>query len=202
MLQKVRENQGLTLVEMLCATVILLLLGLLINTGLHMAVSNYRRMVLQSESQLLMSTLSDVLADELRYAKLAPDPSPSPAVPPLEVLSYSSGRYGSNAKLKVCAGDNINGGQIYVEDASASPSPAPYYILPAGSYGGETWACGVKPDDLKITYDSGTGLFNVELKVTEMTLTKDASGNMIRAFVSPSPPLAETKFTVRRLNSN
>lgn len=68
MRKKLKDNGGLTLVEMLCAVAILVLLCLMMNTGIGMAVKTYRDITAESEAELLVSTLSDALADKLRYA--------------------------------------------------------------------------------------------------------------------------------------
>lgn len=69
MARKWKDSRGFTLVETLCAVAILVMLGLLINTGLHLAMRSYRDLTAQSELELLAASLSDALADELRYAQ-------------------------------------------------------------------------------------------------------------------------------------
>lgn len=69
MRRKLAGHEGLTLVELLAAVVILILLGLILNAGLQMAMTSYRAMIAQSETELLLSTLADILADDLRYAE-------------------------------------------------------------------------------------------------------------------------------------
>ena len=75
MRRKLAGQGGLTLVEVLAAAVILVLLGLIVNAGMQMALSSYRAMVAQSETGLLLSTLADTLADDLRYAEVTVDGS-------------------------------------------------------------------------------------------------------------------------------
>ena len=67
--RKLRARRGLTLVEMVAATAVLALLALMLHTGLLMAQNSYRQVTGESERQLLVSTLSDLLANELRYAR-------------------------------------------------------------------------------------------------------------------------------------
>ena len=67
--QKLKNSRGLTLVEMMAASAILILLALMLHTGLIMAQDSYNKMTSESESQLLLSTLTDLLAHELRYAR-------------------------------------------------------------------------------------------------------------------------------------
>jgi len=66
--RKLRDSGGVTLIETLCAVVILTLLGLLLNTGLQMAVKSYHDMTAESETQLLLNTLTNALSDKLRYS--------------------------------------------------------------------------------------------------------------------------------------
>lgn len=70
MRKKLKDAGGLTMVEMLCAVAILVLLVLMMNTGMHMAVRNYYSLTSESETELLLSSLTDTLADKLRYAVL------------------------------------------------------------------------------------------------------------------------------------
>ncbi len=68
-LKKIRNRRGVTLVEMTAAAGVLALLGLVLHTGLFMAQDSYTTMVAESESRLLLSTVSNLLSDELRYAR-------------------------------------------------------------------------------------------------------------------------------------
>lgn len=75
MKKKLKDNGGLTLVEMLCVIPILMLLCLLANTGFNMAVDSLRERTAGSETQLLLSSLSNALADKLRYCVVTEDTS-------------------------------------------------------------------------------------------------------------------------------
>lgn len=68
MRKKLADAGGFSLMEMLCAVVVLSLLCMLTGTGIQMAMSNYFTLVGESETQLLLSTLSSALSDKLRYA--------------------------------------------------------------------------------------------------------------------------------------
>ena len=115
MKKKLTDAGGLTLVEMLCAVVILILLGLLLNTGIQMAVRSYRDMVAQSEVELLLSTAIDALSDDLRYAQdvkyLSGDTSR---------FIYRSDSFGPNTQLK------LENNQITANGKR---------VLPSGAYG-------------------------------------------------------------------
>ena len=63
-----KNKSGLTLVEMLCCVVVMLLVSIGMVNGVSLAVRNYQSSLMASESQILCSTLTSVVSDELRYA--------------------------------------------------------------------------------------------------------------------------------------
>lgn len=65
---KNKKTAGLTLTEMLCCVVIMLLVSIGMVNGVSLAVRNYQSSLMASESQVLCSTLTSVVSDELRYA--------------------------------------------------------------------------------------------------------------------------------------
>lgn len=144
MRRKLKEAAGLTLVEMLAAVAVLILLGLILNTGMQMAVGSYRTMIARSEVELLLSTLADALGDDLRYAQ--------------EVETDADG------KLKTyqdASGDTVGlvigpDGQAYAGDKR---------VLPPGAYGRGAYA--VKTMD--ISFAEADSCFTVELKVGQKT---------------------------------
>lgn len=172
MIHKTRDSRGLTMVEMLCAVAILVLFALMLNTGLNMAMDNYRSMVLRSEADILVSTLSNVLTDELRYARNVEFNGDN------TLKQYDSLLYGEDTKLTVGTGaSEKKEGQIYAEtNASVAPvDPAvatvPYAVLPESSYGKGMWSYGVDPASaatgMKITRVIGENCFEVKLHVKE-----------------------------------
>ena len=68
MKKKLKDSAGFSLVEMLCAVVILVLLCLMLNSGLSVAVKSYFDITAESETQLLLNSLTNAIAGELRYA--------------------------------------------------------------------------------------------------------------------------------------
>lgn len=69
MKRKLNSASGLTLVELLCAVVILMLLGLLVNAGVRMAVRSCQELTAHAETRLLLSTAAAAVAEELRCAQ-------------------------------------------------------------------------------------------------------------------------------------
>jgi type II secretory pathway component PulJ len=118
MRRKLAGHEGLTLVELLAAVVILILLGLILNAGLQMAMTSYRAMIAQSETELLLSTLADILADDLRYAE-------DVAAKEGMLDSYFSDSYGEGTRLR------LENGKVYADGGGNSG----LRVLPDGAYG-------------------------------------------------------------------
>lgn len=140
--QKLKSRRGLTLVEMVAAAGVLALLGLMLQTGLFMAQDSYNKITGESESQLLLSTLTDLLSNELRYARDVVTGEDG------RLQHYTSVNYGRNTTLSL----NENG-QLEANDRQ---------MLSGGAYGNgayriETWS---------IVYDDATKVFTAHLKVT------------------------------------
>lgn len=66
-LNKIRSNKGLTMVELLCATLIMLLVSAGMVSGVQLAQRQYLKSVRNSEAQVLYSTIQAILTNELRY---------------------------------------------------------------------------------------------------------------------------------------
>lgn len=157
MRKKLRDQSGVSLVEMLCATIILVLLGLLLNTGLQLAVKSYREIIAESETQLLLSTAIDTLADDLRYAR---DVETEEGTNSLK--SYRSDSYGTNAAISVVDGQLMAG--------PPADSTKQKKVLPSAAYGKSGGGLAdYELSDLSITYQNRQ--FVIKLKVTAKGLT-------------------------------
>lgn len=64
---KLKSNSGMSLMEMICAIGISLLIGVAIITGIDFATRYYKRTASTSEANILSSTLTAAVTDELRY---------------------------------------------------------------------------------------------------------------------------------------
>lgn len=151
MRKKLSSESGLTLVEMLATVVVLILLGLLLNTGLQMAMSTYRAIVAQSEVELLLSTAVDALTDELRYARNVTDGAGG--------VTYDSDSYGNGVRLDVDPTD----GQIKAYQGTAVDGKR---VLSTGAYGLNG---AYRVENMKISYTRPN--FTIELTVE----TKDGA---------------------------
>lgn len=167
MRKKLRDSSGLTMVETLCAAAILVLLCLMMNTGIHMAVTNYRTLTGEAEARLLLSSLSDALADKLRYCVVTEE-----TVPGTGTKTYAN-----------------SVGAVGVSDGTTPGVPADMVLvggdklLPEGAYG-EPKADGTRRyqvTDASVTeppYAVGAKpVFTVRLEVkdTQTNLSKEAN---------------------------
>ena len=157
MRRKLANREGFTLVEMLAAVVILVLLGLILNTGLQTAVDSYRTMIAQSETELLLSTLVHAVADELRYAEDATVAGGT--------VTYTSASYGENTTLDI--GSN---GQVTASGQR---------LLPDGAYGKGRYIV----EKLEISYANPN--FKVSLAVKEKDGTIGAATELTVSCLNP-----------------
>lgn len=184
MRRKVKDNSGLTLVEMMCAVLILVLLSLMLNSGLSMAIKTYQGITAESETQLLLSSLSDALADKLRYCVVYVD---------------DAGSYHSSSIGEVQAA----GGKIVVHgpDTGAAKS-----LLPDGAYGnpdgfykgnyqvtmGSAAPGGADSATLRETYQKDTNSFAVRLTVKDVNLNITKTRELTVRCLNPPKEAAET----------
>ena len=68
MKKKLKSSAGFSLVEMLCAVAVLMLLCVMLNSGLSVAMKTYFDLTAEAETQLLLNSLTNAIAGELRYA--------------------------------------------------------------------------------------------------------------------------------------
>lgn len=140
--QKLKNSRGLTLVEMIAAAGVLALLGLMLHTGLFMVQNSYTKLTGESESQLLLSTLSDLLSNELRYARDVVTGEGG------KLQRYTSVNYGRNTSLSLNEDAQLEANNLRMLSSGAYGN---------GAYRIETWS---------IVYDETSKLFTVQLKVS------------------------------------
>lgn len=166
MKRKLADSRGLTLVESLCTVVILILLGLMLNTGLNLAVKTYHDVTADSETQLLLSTAVAALSDELRYARSVQADGGG------QLVSYNSTSYGDNVTITYDTGQILAGGMR---------------LLPAGAYRNGLY----EVTQLDITYTDASSLFTIFLKVAEAGGTISAETTVtVRCLDGETAPLS------------
>ena len=67
-MKRLGNSRGMTLTEVLCATLILLLISSMLTVGVSFGVRTYRESMALSEAQVLCSTLTSSIRDKLRYS--------------------------------------------------------------------------------------------------------------------------------------
>lgn len=72
-MKKLRNQNGLTLTEMLCTVIIVLLFSSLVAVGANAAVRSFRISMADSQAQELCSTLTTAISDKLRYCTVETD---------------------------------------------------------------------------------------------------------------------------------
>lgn len=147
MRKKLKSTSGLTFVEMLCATGILFLLVLMMSTGMQMALASYRTHTGDAETQLLLNSLTDALADKLRYCVVTVD---------------TGGTY------KSCSVGEVN------VNAAGHVTVGGKELLSAGAYGEKTDASGkrryqAEQSEFHFSCDISkpTPVFTIELEVKD-----------------------------------
>lgn len=143
MKKKLRGQKGVTLVEMLAAVAVLSLLGVMLQTGLQLALKSYHTMTAEAETQLLLSTVSDAIADELRYARDIRNENGA-------FKDYTSVSYGRRTALRVTDGQLI-----------ASPAGNDKRVISTGAYGNGVYSI----EEMEITYVAP--IFHIHVKVSE-----------------------------------
>ena len=120
---KLKNKSGLTLVEMLCCVVVMLLVSIGMVNGVSLAVRNYESSLMSSESQVLCSTLTNLVSDELRYS--------GPVEWNKDPIRFYSRTYGSK-----CIFSQNDSNQVTLNEIQRDGNPAQrgYKLLPNRSY--------------------------------------------------------------------
>ncbi len=168
MKHKLNGSAGFTLVEMLCAVLILVLLSLMLNAGLNMAMKSYLDITAESETQLLLNSLTNAIASELRYAH--------------EVSGDEDPTYNGDCRItlengRVCAG----GRELLPAEKGGA----------GGAYHGTKYSAVKIADDVPVV-QYADGCFTVNLKVVWNNSTISAQtpdgGVVIRCLNPPKEP--------------
>lgn len=163
MIHKLKEVKGLSLVEALCAALMLSLLCLMMHAGLQSAVKSYLDITAESETQLLLSSLSNALSDKLRYS----------------MVTVSGG-------TPVCSVGEIKteDGKVVIEEIRADGTTVEKALLPKGAYGKDgRYAAEVSVSANDVS--AGEAIFYVNLKVKEASGEIGAETDMIVRCLNP-----------------
>lgn len=109
MKQKLCSRRGMTLTEVLMALLVLSLVTVGVATGVIASMRVYRQATEASDAQMLASTLSTALMDELRYARVVKGTAP---------VIFTSDTFGEDVSVGTNADGRVTvGGRLLLSDA-------------------------------------------------------------------------------------
>lgn len=149
-----RARRGTTLIELLAAVIVLVVFGMIVNTGLNLVLNSYHTMTSEAETQLLLSTAADAITDELRYARSVETESDG------MLKEYISETFGYYCNIVV-----DDKGQLVIQEAGMDQP-----LLSSGVYGRDSIYSVELPEGIK--YKSDTGIFSFKLGIKEKDETK------------------------------
>ena len=149
-MKKLRNQNGLTLTEMLCTVIIVLLFSSLVAVGANAAVRSFRISMADSQAQELCSTLTTAISDKLRYCTVEADNTVF-----IQGVGYVEGQAEDIFKVDLVSGQVYLGGKKFL-----------------GTY--------AYPEGLKVKEFSGTykeNVFTVQFQIKDGRDTKLAEAN-------------------------
>ena len=163
-----KAKSGFTLVEMLCAIIVLMLVGMLMVSGVRLSLQSFAASVSRSEAQVLCSTLKTAVSDELRYAgTLKQEPGQS--------IGFFSQNYGEAAFAGFSSDEN---GQVLLGGKKLLPSRAYPY--------------GLRAQVALTAYDPDTRIFSVEITVQDSGGTNTLAQTQFEVRQLNEPPSSTT----------
>ena len=151
-MKKLRDKRGMTLVEMLCAVLLLLMMSGLLTLGVNFAVKTYHESMQSSQAQELCSTITAAISDKLRYCGSVSKNGDSIFIQDVGSVSGSEGEIFS-----------VNRSGEITLDALGSKK-----LL-----GSKSYPRGLRVSELKMSYDSDSEIFSVSFKITNAAGEKE-----------------------------
>lgn len=141
-MDKLKDNRGISLTELLSSIIIMLLSAAILTVGVRLGAKAYSESVSASEAQVLCATLTNIIADELRYAGTT-------AVEADGSVKFFSQTFGSENEEGLSFETNEEGQLMLGTNRVLSKRAYPY---------------GLKAET-QITYSEDSGIFGVKLRV-------------------------------------
>ena len=151
-MKKLRNQNGLTLTEMLCTVIIVLLFSSLVAVGANAAVRSFRISMADSQAQELCSTLTTAISDKLRYCTVEADNTVF-----IQGVGYVNGAPNEIFTL------NSDSGQVYLGGEKFLGA----YAYPEG----------LKVQDFSVKYDGTKRIFTVAFQIEDGRDTKLAEAD-------------------------
>ena len=143
-MKRLKSKSGMTLTELLCGIVVLLLITSLLTVGVRFAVKTYRTSMASAQAQTLCSTLTTAITDKLRYCGN---------------VSASGDRIFIKDVGSV-SGDEESGGVFRIEDGEV-------LLGSRKLLGSKAYPEGLRVDELKLAYAEESRTFSVSFVVTD-----------------------------------
>lgn len=155
-----KSKRGMTIMEMLCTIVTLLLMTMLVTTGVKLAANTFTKTISSSHARILCSNLQTVVSDELLFSTtLDLDDDRN-------IVSFYSTDLGKNVQFSTDAdGHILLGGR-----ALLSANAYPYELRASVELGHYDSTTNVIPVRICVTNSSGTELASVEFDVKPLTV--------------------------------
>ena len=151
-MKKLRNQNGLTLTEMLCTVIIVLLFSSLVAVGANAAVRSFRISMADSQAQELCSTLTAAISDKLRYCTVETDNTVF-----IQGVGYVEGAANEIFTL------NSDSGQVYLGENKFLGA----YAYPEG----------LKVKDFSVEYNGTERVFTVKFQIKDRRDTKLAEAD-------------------------
>ena len=151
-MKRLRNQNGLTLTEMLCTVIIVLLFSSLVAVGANAAVRTYRESMELSETELLCSTLTAAISDKLRYCTVEADNTVF-----IQGVGYVKGPAKDIFKVDLASG------QVYLGENKFLGA----YAYPEG----------LKVKDFSVEYNDTERVFTVKFQIEDRRDTKLAEAD-------------------------
>ena len=151
-MKKLRNQNGLTLTEMLCTVIIVLLFSSLVAVGANAAVRSFRISMADSQAQELCSTLTTAISDKLRYCTVEADNTVF-----IQGVGYVEGQAEDIFKVDLVSGQVYLGGKKFL-----------------GTY---AYPEGLKVKDFSVEYNGTERVFTVKFQIEDRRETKLAEAD-------------------------
>ena len=179
MIKKLRSRGGLSLMELLVTIIILVLVLACITVGINMGINCYHKLMFESESQLLMSTLNTAIEDVLKTSEnVVTDEGKVTALDNLETYTVSSKDSNGIATTVSYYKYGIEGGCISLTDGyvtyQRTSESTPQTLVTTGIYSKN------KITDFSLTYAGSVFTYSYTVTNSTGTLTKDSGDICVR----------------------
>ena len=151
-MKRLRNQNGLTLTEMLCTVIIVLLFSSLVAVGANAAVRSFRISMADSQAQELCSTLTTAISDKLRYCTVEADNTVF-----IQGVGYVKGPAKDIFKVDLASG------QVYLGENKFLGA----YAYPEG----------LKVKDFSVEYNGTERVFTVKFQIKDRRDTKLAEAD-------------------------